>query len=228
MRRVPANGTRSTPVTGTPVCPAAPEDRPRRPGAGQGRRARTVVLLGIDGAGKTTTAAALVASEQEAGRAGVLLRNPSGRGWLARASARVGVEAPVRWVDRVETVVRTANVLISGARARARDREGLVVMDRHLVCQLVLRRVRGLPPGPVLPGLATWVLRGAIVVVLDVPAETAHARILTRGEDDDPLEYLRAARTAYLELAQNHGWAVVEATGAPGQVLVRITTLTGP
>jgi dTMP kinase len=60
------------------------------------------------------------------------------------------------------------------------------------------------------------------VVVLDVPAETAHARVLTRGEDDEPLEYLRAARTAYLELAQDHGWAVVDAIGAPEAVIDRV------
>lgn len=212
-------------MTANPVRPAAPEDRARRPGVRQGRGARTVVLLGIDGAGKTTAAAALVATEREAGRPAILLRNPSGRCWMARASARVGVEAPVRWVDRVETVVRTANVLVS--LARARDREGLVVMDRHLVCQLVLRRVRGLPPGRVLPWLAARLLRGDVVVVLDVPAETAQTRILARGQDHESLEYLHAARAAYLEFARTRGWVVMDAIGAPEAVRARLIRLTG-
>ncbi|MGQ1797412.1 AAA family ATPase [Kocuria oceani] len=183
------------------------------------------MLLGIDGAGKTTTAAALVAAEQEAGREVIVLRNRSGRRWLARASARVGVEVPVRWADRFETVVRTLNVLVSQVRAARRD--GLVVVDRHLVCQLVLRRVRGLPPGRVLPWLAVRALRGAVVVVLDVPAETAHARILARGQDDESLEYLRVARAAYLEFAGGRGWLVVDATGAPEAVLTQLTRRTG-
>ncbi|GAB2607519.1 dTMP kinase [Kocuria arenosa] len=206
-------------MTGDQVRPVDPEER-RRPGGLAGRRGRIIVLLGTDGAGKTTIAAALVAAEQAAGRPAILLRNRSGRRWLSRTAARCGLAVPIRWVDRVETVVRTANVLV--ARARGRHREGLVVMDRHLVCQLVLRRVRGLPPGRVLPWLAAWVLRGVIVIVLDVPAETAQARILTRGEDDEPLEYLRAARSAYLELAQDHGWALVDATGVPEAVIDRV------
>ncbi|MFI7744803.1 thymidylate kinase [Kocuria rhizosphaericola] len=182
-----------------------------------------MVLLGIDGAGKTTTAAALVAAAQEAGWKAILLRNRSGRRWLARTSARGGVEVPVRWADRFETVVRTTNVLVAQVRAARRD--GLVVIDRHLVCQLVLRRVRGLPPGRVLPRLAVAVLGAGVVVVLDVPAETAHARILARGQDDESLEYLRAARAAYLELAGVRGWAVVDATGAPEAVLARLRGL---
>jgi dTMP kinase len=186
-----------------------------------GRRPPIIVLLGIDGAGKTTTAAALVAAERESGREAILLRNRSGRRWLARTSARFGVEVPVPWADRVETVVRTANVLVAQARAGRRD--GLVVIDRHLVCQLVLRRVRGLRPGRVLPWLSARWMRGAVVVVLDVPAETARARILARGEDDESLEYLRTTRAAYLEFAGARGWAVVDATGAPEAVLARLT-----
>ncbi len=209
----------SAPTTGNQVRPAAPEER-RRPAGLPGRRARIIVLLGIDGAGKTTSAAALVAAARKAGRPAILVRNRSGRRWLSRTAARCGLDVPIRWVDRAETVVRTANVL--AAHIRGRHREGLVVMDRHLVCQVVLRRVRGLPPGRVLPWLAPWVLRRVMVVVLDVPAETAQARILTRGEDDEPLEYLRAARSAYLELAQDHGWPVVDATGVPEVVIGRV------
>lgn len=209
-------------MTGIRGRPAAVRRR-RRPGALPARRARTVVLLGVDGAGKTTTAAALVAEEARAGREAVVLRNRSGRRWLARTSARWGVEVPARWADRFETVVRTANVLVSQVRAAHRD--GLVVIDRHLVCQSVLRQVRGLPPGRVLPWLAVRALRGAVVVVLDVPAETARARILARGQDHESLEYLRAARAAYLELAGALGWTVVDATGAPESVLARITGL---
>jgi dTMP kinase len=184
----------------------------------------TIVLLGIDGAGKTTTAASLVAAERQAGGPAIVLRNRSGRRWLDRAAARARVDLPVRWADRIETVLRTANVLVTQARVAHRD--GLVVIDRHLVCQLVLREVRGLPPGRVLPWLAVALLDADAVVVLDVPAETAQERILTRAEDHETLTYLRAARSAYLDLARAHGWSVVDATATTEAVLTRIQDAT--
>jgi dTMP kinase len=177
------------------------------------------VLLGIDGSGKTTTAAALAADERAANGRALLLRNRSGRRWLIRAGRRVGRDLPVQWADRIETVVRTYNVALSHVRART---GGPAIMDRHLVCQLVLRRVRGLPPGRVLPWLSDRLLRRAIVVVLDVPAETAHARIVARGEDDESLDFLRSTRSAYLQLAATHGWTVVDGTGSTREVLARI------
>ncbi|MEX5271276.1 AAA family ATPase [Kocuria sabuli] len=207
------------------MSPAEPQGWRHRRGVPRAARSRTVVVLGIDGSGKTTAAAALVAAERDAGRPALVLRNRSGRRWLARASARVGVEVPVRRLDRVETVVRTANVLVS--RARAGRRSGLVVVDRHLVCQLVLRRVRGLPPGRVLPWLAARWLRQDTVVLLDVPAETARERILDRGEDDETMEHLRDARSAYLDLARTWGWSVVDATGTTEAVLGRLAAATG-
>ncbi|MGQ1795838.1 dTMP kinase [Kocuria oceani] len=178
------------------------------------------MLLGIDGAGKTTTADALVAAARESGRSAIVLRNRSGRRWLARVSARCRLQLPVRWADRVETGVRTANVAVS--RVRAGRREGLVVIDRHLVCQLVLRQGRGLPPGRVLPWLAARSIRPYAVVVLDIPAQIAQQRILRRGEDHESLDYLRTARTAYLELARAEGWSVVDATATTEVLVARI------
>lgn len=179
-----------------------------------------MVLLGIDGAGKTTTAAALAAVEQEAGRPAIVLPNRSGRRWLSRASTRCGLELPVRWADRFETAVRIANVLVS--QVRAGHRTGLVIIDRHLVCQLVLRQCRGLPQGRVLPWAASRSLRPHAVVVLDVPAEIAQQRILRRGEDHESLEYLRTARAAYVKFARAWGWKVVDATGTTDVLVAQI------
>lgn len=47
----------------------------------------------------------------------IVLRNRSGRRRLIRAGCRIGREIPVRWADRIETVVRTVNVLLSHVRA---------------------------------------------------------------------------------------------------------------
>ena len=197
------------------------DERGSRPDRSRSRRARRiVVLLGIDGAGKTTTAEAVAAGRRESGRAAIVLSNRSGRRWLARVSARSGLEVPVRWVDRFETVVRTANVAVT--HALAGHQVGLVVIDRHLVCQLVLRQGRGLQPGRVLPWLADRSIRPYAVVVLDVPAEIAQQRILRRGEDHESLDYLQTARTAYLELARTRGWSVVDATATTTVLVAQI------
>ncbi|MFF0905479.1 UNVERIFIED_CONTAM: dTMP kinase [Kocuria sp. CPCC 205316] len=197
------------------------DERRSRPHGSRSRRARRiVVLLGIDGAGKTTTAEALADVGRESGRSAIVLRNRSGRRWLARVSARCGLELPVRWADRFETVVRTANVAVS--QVRAIHQEGLVIIDRHLVCQLVLRQGRGLPPGRVLPWLAARSIRPYAVVVLDVSAQIAQQRILRRGEDHESLDYLQTARTAYLELARTRGWRVVDATATTDALVAQI------
>jgi dTMP kinase len=182
-----------------------------------------IVLLGTDGAGKTTTAAALAAAERAAGRPALVLRNRSCRRWLIRTAQRLHWEVPVGWADRIETLVRTANVLVAHARAGRRDR--LVVMDRHLVCQLVLRELRGLPAGPWLPALSDRLLRSVTVAVLDVPVETAVERIRVRGEDEESLAYLRAARAAYLDLARTRDWLVVDASGPTEDVLEQMEQL---
>ncbi|MET1156531.1 thymidylate kinase [Arthrobacter sp.] len=181
---------------------------------------RTVVILGIDGAGKTTAAASLVAAERAAGRPAQLLSNPAGRRWLSRAAARLGIGVAPHWADRFESAVRTLNVLVSQLRAAAF--QGTTVMDRHLHCQQVLRDVRGLTPGGALPWLVRVLPRPDAVVLLDLPAEAAHARITARGEDSESLDYLRAARNVYLRMAGSLNWQVVDAAGSRSDVLRRV------
>jgi dTMP kinase len=196
--------------------------RSDRPASG---RSRTIVLLGIDGVGKTTTAQALVRAQRERNAPAALLRNRAGRRWLRRASARFGLEPPVCWADRFETVVRTVNVLVSELRA-ARG-SGTVIMDRHLICQLVLRKVAGLPEGRLLPQVALASLRAKTVVVLDVPAEVAYERVRARAEDLETLDFLRAGRAAYLQLAATRGWAVIDATGTTEAIAAHIERVAG-
>jgi dTMP kinase len=102
-----------------------------------------------------------------------------------------------------------------------------VIIDRHLVCQLVLRQARGLPPGHVLPWLSARSLRPDGVVVLDVAAESAHERILSRGEDHESLDFLGTTRDTYLVLARERGWNVVDATGTSDAIVTQIVGVLG-
>ncbi|MGX9898842.1 hypothetical protein ACW0JT_01335 [Arthrobacter sp. SA17] len=96
------------------------------------------MLTGIDGSGKTTAAQALAGD-----RGALLLSNYAGRRRISLLAARSGLRFHARLSDAVETIIRTFNVLVS--HARAHNHPGLVVMDRHLYCQLALRRAKGLP-----------------------------------------------------------------------------------
>ncbi|MBV1779299.1 thymidylate kinase [Paeniglutamicibacter sp. ABSL32-1] len=187
--------------------------------ANERSRPRTVVLLGIDGAGKTTVGTTLAAELQASGTQAQLLRNPAGRRWMSRVAGRFGTALTPAWADRLESVVRLANVLAS--HARASGFAGTTVMDRHVACQLVLRSVRGLPQGVLLPWLLSRLPEPDAVILIDVPAEVAHARILARGEDSETLSYLRSAREAYLEIALARGWHIIDGTGTPRQVAAK-------
>lgn len=186
---------------------ARPDVRSRHP---------TIVLLGIDGAGKTTAATTLVEGIRATGAWAQLLRNPAGRRWMSRVAVRFDTVLPPLWAHRTESVVRSLNVLL--AHARAAVFPGVTVMDRHLACQLVLSSVRGLPHGRLLPWLIARLPKPDLVILVDVPAEVAHARIVARGEDSETLAYLASARATYLELAKAKGWHVLDGTGTPERV----------
>ena len=204
----------SEPTTGVTQTPH-PEHMDSRPGIPL--RRRTIVLLGIDGAGKTTTGTGLVAGVRATGLRAQLLRNPAGRRWMSRITARFGTALPPVWANRLESVVRCVNVLL--AHARAATFPGTTVMDRHVACQLVLRSVRGLPRGRVLPWLLTRLPRPEAIILIDVPAEVAYARIVARGEDSETLSYLTSARESYLEIAAARGWHVIDGVDTPANVV---------
>mgnify|MGYP000141383624 CR=1 FL=1 len=179
-----------------------------------------IVLTGIDGSGKTTAAEATVEAARQAGKSALLLRNYAGRRGMSLLGARLGVQLPARAADAIETAVRTSNVLNS--HRRARKFRGLVVMDRHLHCQLALRGVRGLPRGRFLPWLIRTLPAPDLVIYLDIDPEESHARILTRGTDSERLEDLVALRNAYRSLPEYSRFTHITAGGSPGEVLSRV------
>ena len=179
-----------------------------------------IVLIGIDGSGKTTAAEATVAAARQAGKSALLLRNYAGRRTMSLLSARLGIQAPPRLADFLETAVRTFNVLNS--HRRARNFHGLVVMDRHLHCQLALRSVLGRPRGRFLPFLLRTLPRPDLIIHLDVDPSEAHARILARGTDSERLEDLESLREAYKSLPEFPRFINIAADGTPSEVLSRV------
>ena len=179
-----------------------------------------IVLTGIDGSVKTTAAEAIVAAARLAGIDALLLRNYAGRRRMSLTGAKLGVHLPPRLADPIETAVRTFNVVNSHRRARRFP--GLVVMDRHLHCQLALRVAQGLPRGRWLPWLIRTLPQPDLVLHLDVDPREAHARVVARGTDSERLEDLVSLRDAYRSLPDFRRFTSIPAGGTPAEVLSRL------
>lgn len=180
-----------------------------------------IVLTGIDGSGKTTAALAAVAAARRAGGEALLLGNYAGRRSTSVLTARLGVQLHPRVADALETIVRTVNVLVSHARAYRHP--GLVIMDRHLYCQLALRQMRGLPRGRLLPFLLRTLPRPDLVVHLVVDPAEAHRRVMARGTDGESIEELSAFHAAYLALPEHAHFTELTADQTPAEVLSQLT-----
>jgi dTMP kinase len=168
-----------------------------------------IVLLGIDGAGKSTAAKAV--QELLPGIPVLVLGNYSGRKTLVALAQRCGMPLPAHLADAVETVVRVFNVLLNHLRAARFD--GVVIMDRHLYCQLALRKARGIRRRRAVEAVLRLLPAAHAVVYFDITAEQAHERIMVRGEDQETLVDLQRFLAAYTELPCYPGFSVVDAGG---------------
>lgn len=169
-----------------------------------------IVMLGIDGAGKTTTAAAVAGLLPDTPV--LILGNYSGRKTITAMARRFGVPLPVRCADLLETAVRVFNVLRNHLQASRFD--GLVIMDRHLHCQLALRKARGIRRRRALEALLRILPQANAVVYFDLPPRQAYERIMLRGEDQETLQDLQEFCRGYQDLACYPSFRVLAAGGS--------------
>ena len=182
-----------------------------------------VVLVGIDGSGKSTAARSLLAPIRRRGGRALLLHNHAGRRSISNWCAAHHVRLHPRLADLVETALRVGHVLVNHVRAYRFD--GLVLMDRHLYCQLALRVTRGLPRGRLLPWLLRHLPQPDLVIFLDVPPVQAQGRITRRGTDHETLPFLDAFSAAYRALPEYPGFAVVPGDGTPAEITDQLVEL---
>lgn len=140
---------------------------------------------------------------------------------MSQWSARYRVPLSPRLADALETVIRTANVLVSHIRAHRFN--GLVVMDRHVYCQLALRSVKRLPRGRFLPWLLRLVPAPDLVIHFDIAPEQALERILLRGTDTETVEELTALDDGYRALPEFPDFLRIDAGAAQDEVLAALT-----
>ena len=186
---------------------------------------RTLVIMGTDGAGKTTAAKEFARELERDGFTAQFAANVSGRRWLTRHSRAWGITFPTFTQDFIEAVIRTATVAANSMRASHIN--GLTVMDRHLYCQLVLRSVRGQPLGLLLPWLAHASIQKPLVVVLDVDPQEAFDRVVAREDDFETMDYLNASRKEYLRLARENSWTIIDGSQPLPEVVTALRSLAG-
>ena len=182
-----------------------------------------IVLTGIDGSGKSRAAQALVTAARAEGKKALLLNNHAGRRSMSVLGERLGIRWPLRLGEAVETTLRVINVLVSHAKASRFD--GLVVMDRHLYCQLALRTAKGLPRGRLLPWLLSRLPAPDAVVHLEIEPALAHRRIMARGTDAETLADLSAFRDAYRSMPEYGAFLEVDGGRPPAEVLAALRNI---
>lgn len=178
-----------------------------------------IVFSGIDGAGKSSAARALAVQLGPSMPVRVL-GNYSGRRSITAGAKRLGIAIPPRLLDAVETLVRVVNVLTNHVKAARFD--GVVLMDRHLHCQLALRAAHGVPRGVFLPWLISLLPTPDAILFFDVPIDQAHARVTARGADSENRGHLAAFRQGYLDLPEAAGSTPIDAGATAPEVLARI------
>ncbi|HEX8487893.1 MAG TPA: dTMP kinase [Propionibacteriaceae bacterium] len=182
-----------------------------------------VVLLGIDGSGKSTAARSLQEHVRRSGGRSLLLNNHAGRRSVSTWCAAHDVRLHPRLADLLETAIRVGHVLVNHLRAHRFD--GLVLMDRHLYCQLALRTTRGLPRGRLLPWLLRHLPEPDLVILLDTPPDQALARIQRRGTDEETLQFLEEFSAAYRALPEYPDFVIVPSGGTPAETADQLLEL---
>ena len=179
-------------------------------------RGTFIVIEGIDGSGKTTLAERL-ASGKDAWLTAEPTKGPLGR--MLR-SGELGdippaAEALLFAADRA---IHTAEIERELAKGR------WVICDRYAGSTVAYQSAS-------MEGNADWdwlnsmqkhsVIQPDAVILLDMDPEESMARVGSRGEElsrFEKLEFQRRVRKAYLDLAQQYGYIIVDAARPPEDV----------
>jgi len=189
-------------------------------------RGRLLVLEGADGSGKSTQARLLARRLREAGHEVVETREPHAcpAGERIRAMARAGEavspEQELAWfLEQRRVHVRE---VIEPALAAGR----VVVCDRYTLSSVAYQGARGLDPAEILAQSEAEFPLPDLVLWLDLPLETALARVRGRGEPAEPLfeEARRLAEVVRIYASLRLPYLVrIDARGSEREVAERVT-----
>lgn len=163
-----------------------------------------IVLEGISGSGKTTQTRLLAEHLTRIGKPVELLHEPTPFHGQLRALIKPGDDAAAQVLCFL--VDRYLNIQPQIVAARSAGKQ--VVSDRSFISTLVLQARSGWLSPANLAYVHTLVAQPTHIIVLDLPAEEAHRRILARHHRDntpigqhESLEHLRRDRQRFRDIA---------------------------
>lgn len=187
-----------------------------------------VAFEGIDGSGKSTQARKLAAHLRETGREVLLTREPTDGPWgrkirEARFTQRLSPE------DELHAFIEDRRQHVAEEIAPALARGAVVIIDRYYYSTAAYQGARGLNPQELLAVNRAFAPKPDVVVLVDVTADQALARITSRGEGQDLFETksaLTAVRDIFLQLAKEPHFVVVDGAGDEATVFQRVLRAT--
>lgn len=186
---------------------------------------RTVALLGIDGAGKTTAAKAIVRALRQKGVQARYFENAGGRPVLNLLAGRLGHPDAIAWlgVDRFEAIeMRFRRFAMRRAlRWVAREPGRLAVCDRWTWCQYATMAARSSDPSSA-RALYDRIPDPDLVFYLAIDPERARQRVELRGTDHESLSYLTSYAAAYEELPEFASFTRIDANDALDGVVATV------
>ncbi|MEU3036782.1 dTMP kinase [Streptomyces griseoaurantiacus] len=185
-------------------------------------RPRTVALMGIDGAGKTTQTRLLARHLAADGIQAHHLTNEVGatvrealdgyareRGHPDHASLAGDTAAHLAWaVTKATGLLAAANLLEGRADA-------VLVADRYTYCHYATERLTGGGGEALLRALHRHIPEPDLAVFIDADPGTAARRTEERGHGVETVETLRAYRDAYREMPEFAGFTVIDGDAPP-------------
>lgn len=184
-------------------------------------------LDGVDGAGKSTQVARLIAWFEQQGRTVISPRDP-GSTALGEALREILLhrqEIPLSMTAEMLLYMASRAQLVREVIHPALAAGQVVIADRYLLANVVYQGCAG---GETVDhiwqvgSIATGGLMPQLTIILDVPVEVALARLsrgLDRLESRGP-EYMRLVRDGFLQQAQRLGDAavIIDASQSPDEI----------
>jgi dTMP kinase len=186
-----------------------------------GKRGLLIALEGIDGCGKSTQAHRLVGALGDRGVAAVTFREP-GDTKYGRELRRVFVEGrDITPREEMQLFLEDRKIDVRDNIEPALARGVHVVMDRYYLSSVVYQGTLGLDPEFIRAANEEFAPRPDLTLILDLPVETAVARIeAARGGTNsfEGVDYLRQVRSLYLRFAEEDAIETIDASVAADAV----------